>query len=692
MNCPGCHKALAENTRFCTSCGTPLAPVEDSPSIASSDTPTRLVNNYPAYELEPDDPLIGRVLESKYKLIDRLGEGGMGVVYRATRIHIGDEVAVKVLHSNYVKDRATLERFRREARAAAMLHHPNVVAIYDYGEARDPQSGSSESAPAFIVMELVEGESLRGLLAREGRLRPERAVSLMREVCAGVGAAHRRNVIHRDLKPDNIIVLAAGTSLEYESAKVVDFGIAKLRDMVSADTLTQTGTAMGTPYYMSPEQCRAEHLDARSDVYSLGTVLYEMLAGSPPFTARTATGVVAKHLTEAPPPLPDHAGASASLEAAIMSSLSKDPNARPMDASAFAREIQAAIDRGATRPVAPTIEARPNVPAPTRPHYAPSLTAHQGPAPRTIGGQAEAVMEAPAPKSRAAIIVTIAGALILALLAGAAYWMFTNRVSVAPNANAARAPQNQNTAQQNASQQNASQQNSAPTSNRADRDADTYAPQGITRVESKILNGDALNASDIAGLIDSDLRLLRNTVYARYGRVFDSPDLQQYFTKRSWYRPRGEYSDSDLSSVDRANVALIRSAEYNGAAIVDASSVRKEIETVLKDWTSAMSARDLDAYMTYYADTLDAYYKRSDISLDEVRADKAKAFNRYQRLDVQLSNISIRPDETGARATASFDKAWDFIDGEKHYSGSARGAIWLAKIGGRWRITAEKDL
>src|ERR1051325_2780431 len=251
----------------------------------------------------------------------------MGAVYRATRLRIGDEVAVKVMHAQFVKDEATLERFRREARAAAMLHHPNVVAIYDYGE------GHTAEAPAFIVMEMVEGYSLRELLEQQQRLAPERPVALMREICNGVGAAHRHEVIHRDIKPDNIIVLPPGAHGEHESAKVLDFGIAKLRDLASDNTLTQAGMVMGTPYYMSPEQCRAEPLDPRSDVYSLGAMLYEMLAGAPPFMASTPTGVVAKHLMEPPPPLPLQLGVPASVEAVIARALSKDRNLRQADAT-----------------------------------------------------------------------------------------------------------------------------------------------------------------------------------------------------------------------------------------------------------------------------------------------------------------------------------------------------------------------
>lgn len=275
----------------------------------------------------------------------------MGTVYRARRVHIGDEVAVKVLLQKYVTEGAALERFRREAQAAAMLRHPNVVAIYDFGE------GSGINAPAYIVMELVEGESLRNTLKRVHRLDAERSVALMRDICAGVGAAHRRNVVHRDLKPDNIIVLPPDDEDERETAKVVDFGIAKLRDLAEGMTLTLTGAVMGTPYYMSPEQCRGDALDARSDVYSLGAMLYEMLAGTPPFMASTPTGVVAKHLTQDPPPLPDHLDVSSELEAVILRTLAKDPEQRQPDAISLSRELREAIRIPSKPIIAPTLQA-----------------------------------------------------------------------------------------------------------------------------------------------------------------------------------------------------------------------------------------------------------------------------------------------------------------------------------------------
>lgn len=366
MNCPHCQHVLRDDARFCDGCGL---------SMSSFNTPTEIIDTAAIADINsPPDPLLGQVLDSKYELLARLGEGGMGAVYRARRVHIGDEVAVKVLHQSFVADGDAVERFRREARAAAMLRHPNVVTIHDFGEAR------GSAAPAYIVMELAEGNSLRALLRSEGRLSPARAVALMGDICAGVGAAHRRQIVHRDLKPDNIIVLPPDGEGERETAKVVDFGIAKLRDHATMHTLTQAGTLIGTPYYMSPEQCRGEPLDARSDVYSLGAVLYEMLAGVPPFTAASITGVVAKHLTETPPPFARVAGVPHALEEVCLRALAKDVDARQPEATTLARELQAALNAPAATQATTklaAVDADPNtVPSPAAIAQAPNISPH----------------------------------------------------------------------------------------------------------------------------------------------------------------------------------------------------------------------------------------------------------------------------------------------------------------------------
>jgi thiol-disulfide isomerase/thioredoxin/predicted Ser/Thr protein kinase len=329
--CRECELFLNEEALFCSDCGLPLT----LPGTYRNETdyPNHHPVLKPTQQLIDPDPLIGRVIDGKYELTGRLGEGGMSVVYRARRVHIGDEVAVKVLLREFVKDDDALERFRREARAAAMLSHPNVVTIHDFGETDDREM------PAFIVMEFVRGTSLRDLLNSEGRLPPKRAVRLMRGICAGVGSAHRQGVVHRDLKPENIMVIAPDDDDEYERVRVVDFGLAKLLDIAKAG-LTHTGTVVGTPYYMSPEQCRGETLDARSDVYSLGAILYEMLAGKRPFNAENISGIITKHLYEPPPPLPQSLPIPRNVTAAIMRALAKEPEDRQSTATALARELQ----------------------------------------------------------------------------------------------------------------------------------------------------------------------------------------------------------------------------------------------------------------------------------------------------------------------------------------------------------------
>jgi serine/threonine protein kinase len=336
MNCPNCQQVLQDDVYFCGSCGAPTnnddAPTVRLSPITQIDEPRETTPNGGR-----QDPLIGRVLDSKYELFERLGEGGMGAVYRARRLHIGDDVAVKLLRTDLLVKEEAIERFRREARSAAMISHPNVVSIHDFSDASGP------SGVAYIVMELVKGTSLRTLLECEGRLRPERAVALMRDICAGVGVAHRQGLLHRDLKPDNVIITPANLEGEPETAKVVDFGLAKLRDVDAGAILTQAGAVIGTLYYMSPEQCSGEEVDARADVYSLGAMLFEMLTGSPPFQANNFTGLIAKHLHEPPPSFPVELNIPAALAAACTRALSKDRDLRQPDASSFNRDLQKAM-------------------------------------------------------------------------------------------------------------------------------------------------------------------------------------------------------------------------------------------------------------------------------------------------------------------------------------------------------------
>lgn len=332
MRCQSCQNLLADDAQFCGTCGLPTS---RHPSDATTQIHEPRITD--DRHSRRDDPRVGLILDSKYKLIESLGQGGMGSVFRAQRLHIGDEVAVKLLHQDLVREKQALERFRREARTAAMIRHPNVVSIHDFND------GTGETSEAYIVMELVRGVSLGTLLRREGRMSPERAVRLMQDICAGVGVAHRQGLLHRDLKPDNVIVVPPSHEGDEETAKVVDFGLAKVRDVTAQTALTQTGAVMGTLYYMSPEQCSGEELDARADVYSLGAMLYEMLTGAPPFRSNNFAGLISKHLHEPPPHFPPSLGVSAAIEAVCLRALAKNRDDRQPDAIAFGRDLQKAL-------------------------------------------------------------------------------------------------------------------------------------------------------------------------------------------------------------------------------------------------------------------------------------------------------------------------------------------------------------
>jgi eukaryotic-like serine/threonine-protein kinase len=323
LQCPTCGRRYANDLQACPDDGT-LLQADSTVAVATT----------------PVDPLIGRTFDGKYRLDERLGVGGMGTVYRATHLLIDRPVAVKVLNPRFVEDEAAQARFRREARAAGRLQHTNAVAVTDFGRAEDGY--------VYIVMELLEGVTLREVLAREAPLDTARAVSMMLQVSAAVAAAHEAGIIHRDLKPANIFIMQRPHAPAI--VKVLDFGIAKLAAEALDDddhlTLTQVGVMIGTPRYMSPEQCDGAKLTPAADVYSLGIILYEMLTSVTPFSGTSPLAVALKHSSEAPkPPRELVHTIPPALEEIILHALEKKPSDRPQDAGAFRRELYATAER-----------------------------------------------------------------------------------------------------------------------------------------------------------------------------------------------------------------------------------------------------------------------------------------------------------------------------------------------------------
>jgi serine/threonine protein kinase len=271
-DCPQCASAYSVPARFCGQCGASL------PASAE--------------ESEQPDPWIGRIVDRRYRVLSRIGAGGMGLVYRVEHMQLAKVAAMKVLHAETATDSEAVRRFRTEAQAVSRLSHPNIVQTFDFGQ--------SEGA-LYLVMEYVRGDDLAVIVKRDGPMPFDRAAQLFVQICSALTEAHEAGVIHRDLKPENIVVVARREGTEH--AKVLDFGLAKLREKSDSADVTTGAQVIGTPYYMSPEQVRSEPLDARTDIYSLGATLYRVLTGTPPFQAPTPVGVLTMHITDPLEPL-----------------------------------------------------------------------------------------------------------------------------------------------------------------------------------------------------------------------------------------------------------------------------------------------------------------------------------------------------------------------------------------------------
>jgi eukaryotic-like serine/threonine-protein kinase len=333
MDCPQCRTPNPEGTRFCVKCSTPLdwdnvtLPVASPASAGAMETQatawshpaTELGEGTPATALQP-----GAVLAERYQIVKLLGEGGMGAVYRAHDRELDRVVALKVIRPELARNAQVLQRFKQELILARQITHRNIIRIFDLGQAEGTR---------FITMEFIEGEDLSQILAHRGKLPAPEAAGIIAQVARGLEAAHSEGVVHRDLKPQNIMIDAQG------KASVMDFGIARSMD---ASNMTRTGALMGTPTYMSPEQAQGQKVDARSDLYMLGIIFYELLTGNPPFEAKHPMATLVRRLKEKPkPPIEVEPSIPKALNEMVLKMLGTKPEERYQSATELLADLDA---------------------------------------------------------------------------------------------------------------------------------------------------------------------------------------------------------------------------------------------------------------------------------------------------------------------------------------------------------------
>jgi len=313
--CLECHRQFTGIVAACTHDGSMLVPVAQ-------------------------DPLLGTKLAGKYDIIRVLGTGGMGVVYEGRQDVMDRRVAIKMLQAHHLNDSMSVKRFQQESKATCRLNHPHIITVFDFG--------ISPTGQPYIVMDYLEGRPLSDIIREDGQVKVDRAVNIFHQACEALAHAHNQGVIHRDLKPSNIVLITYEGDKDY--VKVVDFGVAKIMEEGGAEgqKLTQMGEVCGSPVYMSPEQCQGLPLDKRSDVYSMGIVMYETLTNRLPILGKTMVETMSKHIKEPPPPfsevrpdlyIPER------VEQVILRALAKTPEARQQSMEQLATELEMAIPK-----------------------------------------------------------------------------------------------------------------------------------------------------------------------------------------------------------------------------------------------------------------------------------------------------------------------------------------------------------
>lgn len=318
MKCPQCQSDNPDSVRFCGFCGTMLHPQNGSAATETLQTPLRELAR-------------GRIFANRYEIIEQLGRGGMGTVYKVFDKKIEEDVAIKILKPEIANEKNTIARFSNELKLARKITNKNVCKMFDLNE---------HEGQHFITMEHVPGEDLKSFIRRSGQVSIGKALSISKQICHGLAEAHRLGVVHRDLKPSNIMIDKEG------NAKIMDFGIARSTE---AKGITEAGVIMGTPEYMSPEQVDGDEVDTRSDIYSLGVILYELVTGNAPFKGKTPISIAFKHKTDTPQePSEFNIQVSESLSRMILKCLEKDKKRRYQSVDELNEDLKTAEDETPT--------------------------------------------------------------------------------------------------------------------------------------------------------------------------------------------------------------------------------------------------------------------------------------------------------------------------------------------------------